>query len=1089
MHKNLFALLILISSIVFPATAKAASGALEVDDLRCEYLKDPLAVADPAPRLSWIVISKNKRDRGLEQAAYQILAASSPSALSRDDADLWDSGKVGSSQSTQVRYAGRQPAPGHSCYWKVRVWERSGRPSAWSDPAQWTAAPAESSWRANWIGLDEKESLNANTNVLGAARWIWFPGGNPERSAPVGMCYFRREVQTPANREIKRATLRFTSDNTGEFYINSVRVGAAGDFHSASEVDVTSCLSKGRNILAASVNNLGEGENPAGLIACLKIELTAGNPMEIFTDAAWHVSKSEAPGWKESAFKPTPDWAKAQELGPAGIQPWGPIVGPEDRRLPARMLRHEFTLERKVERAIAYVSGLGLSELYANGHRIGDHVLSPALTDYTKRVSYVAFDLTDNLRRGQNAIGVILGNGRFYAPRSKVPTGTASYGFPKLYFQMDVTYSDGTSAQVVSDSSWTITTNGPVGPNNEYDGEEYDARREMPGWNQPGFDASTWQPAQSVTAPGGLLVPQAIEPIRVTGTIHPISLTEPRPGVFIFDMGQNMVGWCKLRVRAPSGTMVSLRHAETLKPDGTLYLDNIRGAKVTDTYTAKGKGLETYEPRFTYHGFRYVEVTGFPGKPTLSSIEGRVVNDDLRSAGAFSCSIPILNRIYTNVLWGVRGNYRSIPTDCPQRDERQGWLGDRSAEAKGETYLFDTAALYSKWLQDMKDAQKESGSVPDVCPAYWPIYSDNVTWPSSTVIIPSTLRDQYADVKIIERHYESARKWMNFMSTFITNGIISRDSYGDWCVPPESQQLIHSNDPKRKTDKALIATAYFYYDLLLMADYARQLGNQDDVRHFTDLGRTMKSAFNRQFLNTSTGQYDNGSQTSCVLPLAFGLVPQEHRAAVFQRLVDKITGETDNHIGTGLIGGQWLMRVLSDNGRPDLALKLATQTTYPSWGYMIEKGATTIWELWNGDTADPAMNSGNHVMLVGDLVTWMHEYLAGIAPDPQDPGFRHIVMRPQVTPGLDFVKASHQSPQGRISSHWQKSQGKFTWKISIPVNSRATVHVPTDSAESVQESGIPISRATGVRFVKFTARTAVYELGSGSYEIQSCLTK
>jgi alpha-L-rhamnosidase len=538
-------------------------------------------------------------------------------------------------------------------------------------------------------------------------------------------------------------------------------------------------------------------------------------------------------------------------------------------------------------------------------------------------------------------------------------------------------------------------------------------------------------------------------------------------------------------VSGPRGTEVSLRHAETLKPDGTLYLDNIRGAKVTDIYTLKGKGTEVYEPRFTYHGFRFVEVTGYPGKPGLSVIEGQVVNDDLASAGDFGCSNPLLNRIHANITWGVRGNYRSIPTDCPQRDERQGWLGDRCAESKGEMYLFDTAALHAKWLQDMADAQKDSGSVPDVCPAYWPIYSDNVTWPSSTVVIPGTLRELFADYGVIASHYPSAKKWMDYMSGFITNGIIARDSYGDWCVPPEDPKLIHSNDPKRRTDKALLATAYLYHDARLLARYATWLGKAEDARHFTDLAERLKAAFNQRFFHAETGRYDNGSQTSCVLPLAFGLVPDGERRRVFDHLVRKITDETHGHIGTGLIGAQYLMRVLTDGGRADLAYTIATQNTYPSWGYMVEKGATTIWELWNGDTADPAMNSGNHVMLVGDLGIWLYENLAGIKPDPEQPGFKHIIMRPEPVGDLRFVKASHRSPYGLIVSDWQKQGGAFRWNMTVPVNTTATVYVPATSAESITENGKPMSQARGVKLVKMESGRVVCSVGSGSYCFES----
>ncbi len=989
-----------------------------------------------------------------------------------------------SDQSIQVRYGGKTLASGQECFWKVRVWDAQGQASDWSKPGHWTMGLLQASdWHGKWIGLDGPESPQA-TNVLGKAQWIWFPEGQPDKAAPVGTRYFRRTVDLPRERVVKRATLLFTADDGGEFFINGEKAGTAGNFHAVEEIEVSSFLRGGKNQLAVSVNNGGGEPNPAGLIALLRIEFDQGAPVVVMTDASWRTSREKSEGWWGPSFEEM-YWVPAMPLGPAGMAPWGEISGPETRRLPARMLRREFAVEKKVRRATAYVCGLGLSEFYLNGKKVGDHVLSPGLTDYTKRALYVTYDVTKQLKPGKNAAGVILGNGRFYAPRSNVPTGTTSYGFPKLLFQMRVEYMDGTAAEIVSDGSWKLTAEGPIRANNEYDGEEYDARLEMTGWSRGGFDDGKWQGAQTVSAPGGVLAAQMIEPIRVTGTLKPVSVKEVRRGQYIFDMGQNMVGWCRLKVRGPRGTEVTLRHAETLKVDDTLYLDNIRSAKVTDTYTLKGEGLEVYEPRFTYHGFRYVEVKGFPGEPTLNSLEGRVVNDDLEVAGEFACSNPLLNRIYRNICWGVRGNYRSMPTDCPQRDERQGWLGDRSAESKGETYLFNTAALHAKWLQDMADAQKASGSVSDVCPAYWPIYSDNVTWPSSTVIIPGTLRDQFADAGIIETHYASAKKWMDYMSGFVTNGIIARDSYGDWCVPPEEQKLIHSNDPKRKTDKALLATAYFYYDARLMARYATLLHKTEDAQHFTSLADTLKAAFNKKFLQPEAAQYDNGSQTACVLPLAFGLVPDEQRGPVFKHLVTKITDETRGHVGTGLIGGQWLMRVLSDNGRADLAYTIATQRTYPSWGYMAEKGATTMWELWNGDTADPAMNSGNHVMLVGDLGIWLYEYVAGIRPDPEMPGFKHIIMRPEPVGDLRFAKASHRSPYGLITSDWKTDDGVFRWTITIPPNTTATIYVPAKDAHDVTEGDAPATQAHGVRFLKMEEGRAIFSVGSGSYHFAS----
>lgn len=889
---------------------------IKVTALRCEARVNPQGIDAPEPRLSWVLESGQ---RGQRQTASQILVASSPEHLQRNEGDLWDTGQHASDESAQVSYAGQPLNSRQPYFWKVRVWDKDGRVSAWSEPATFSMGLlAPTDWQAKWIGRDE------------------------------------------------------TSTGTNE-----------------------------------------------------------------------------------------------------------------SRRLPARMLRKEFTVTKPVASATVHFSGLGLSELYLNGGKIGNQVLSPGLTEYTKRVHYLTFDVTAQIRPGTNAIGAWLGNGRYFAPRAKSPAETITYGFPKLLAQLEINFTDGTRKVIVSDQSWKLTTDGPIQANNEYDGEEYDARRDMPGWNRAGFKDADWQPAQIVAAPGGALRAEMIEPIRVTETIKAVKLTEPSPGVFVYDFGQNFVGWCQLNVQGPAGTTVKLRFAETLKPDGTLYTANLRDAKVTDLYTLSGAGAEHYEPRFTYHGFRYAEITGYPGRPTLDSLIGKVVHDDVASAGAFECSKPLINRLHENVRWGTRGNYRSLSTDCPQRDERQGWLGDRSAFARGETYQFDIAALYSKWVQDFEDSQKPSGSMPDVCPPYWPFYSDNVTWPASTIIIPGALLDQYADTRLIARHYPSMVKWIEYMGAFVTNGIIAKDSYGDWCVPPESLELIHSKDPARKTNPAILATSYFTHCLNLLSRYATLLEKPDDARRFTAWASQMKTALNEKFYDREKGYYDNGTQTACVLPLAFDLVPDGERPRVFKQLVHKIEGESRGHVGTGLIGGQWLNRVLTAGGRPDLVYRFATNTAYPSWGYMVENGATTIWELWNGNTADPAMNSGNHVMLVGDLTIWLYEDLAGIKPDPARPGFKHILMKPNPVGDLKWVKASHQSPYGKITSHWQKDGETFDWQITVPPNTTATVSVPARDAQSVMESGQPAAAAAGVRFVRMEPGRAVFAVESGRYHFRS----
>jgi alpha-L-rhamnosidase len=754
-------------------------------------------------------------------------------------------------------------------------------------------------------------------------------------------------------------------------------------------------------------------------------------------------------------------------------------------KLNSRMLRYEFDVKKEIRSATAFISGLGLFEFYINGEKIGNQVLAPGLTEYNKRTFYLAFDVTRNLNKKRNTIGVILGNGRYFAPRLNFPVTTRTYGYPKMICQIEIKYSDGTGSTIISDELWKLTADGPTRKNNEYDGEFYDAGKEFSGWSKTGFDDSGWRNAEPVDKPGELLVAQPNEPIEITEEITPVSLTEIEPGMFIFDMGQNMVGWAELFVKGKKGDKVTLRFAEKLNNDGTLFLDNLRSAEVTDTYILKGEGKESWEPKFTYHGFRYVEMKGYPGTPDLSSIKGKVIHDALSLSGTFSTSNNTINRIYKNAFWGIRGNYRSMPTDCPQRDERQGWLGDRSTECIGESFVFDVANLYNKWLFDIKDAQQNSGSLPDVAPSYWPFYTDNTTWPGTYLFASEMLYNQYGDLKTIEAHYPNMQKWIEYMSGFIVNGLMPKDTYGDWCTPPQSLKLIHENAPLKTTNYEFIATAYFYYELKLMEKFALLLQKNSDAEKYGAMASEMKIAFNKKHLDKHFVKYSNNTVTANILALAFNLVPPEYKEQIVDNLLQKIMGENQNHIGNGIIGGQWLMRTLSGNGYADIAYILATQTTYPSWGYMVENGATTIWELWNGDTADPGMNSGNHVMLLGDLIIWFYENLAGIKADSENPGFKHIIMRPEIVGDLSFVNASFNSVYGKIESRWKTADGNFNWDITIPANTTATIYVPAPTKDAVFEGSLKATDADGVTFVKTENNRAVFEIQSGSYSFSS----
>jgi alpha-L-rhamnosidase len=510
-------------------------------------------------------------------------------------------------------------------------------------------------------------------------------------------------------------------------------------------------------------------------------------------------------------------------------------------------------------------------------------------------------------------------------------------------------------------------------------------------------------------------------------------------------------------------------------------MDNLREAKGTDTYTLKGVGEELWEPAFVYHGFRYVEVLNWPGEPHIYQFLGQVVSDGFNTTGSFSSSNKLLDQLYSNAWWSVLGNYKGMPVDCPQRDERQPWLGDRIAGSWGESYLFDNQRLYAKWLDDIQQAMSQEGQISDVSPNYYNYYTDNVTWPATYFLVAQMLYRQYGDAYAVRKHYPSMKKWMQYMeSKYLKDGLMTRDKYGDWCMPPESPELIHAKDPARLTDGTLIATAYYIKLLQVMQEFATLLGNNADKTAFAALAEKMTGAFQSRFYDKEAKQYGNNTVTANLLPLAFNLVPEADKQAVFDAICRVIEVDNKGHIASGVVGTAWLMRTLSSYGRPDLAYKLATNTTYPSWGYMIKKGATTIWELWNGDTANPWMNSQNHVMLLGDLLSWYYEHLAGIKSDPSTPAFKQIIMRPDFPDGLTFVKSYYYSSYGLIVSEWMREGFKLTWNVVVPHNTEAFVYIPAPKGQ-VYEGDTKADRAKGVSFVRTEGDRSVFKVKSGSY--------
>ncbi|WP_080905111.1 alpha-L-rhamnosidase [Parabacteroides sp. Marseille-P3160] len=780
---------------------------------------------------------------------------------------------------------------------------------------------------------------------------------------------------------------------------------------------------------------------------------------------------SEIQQWS-MAFLDSSEW-KANWIGEKGLTNPGE-TDKEKTRLAARYLRKEFSVGQKVKRAVLYISGLGSYETYLNGKRISEDVFAPMPSLYTDRIYYNVYDVTKFIQNKENTLGVIVGNGRFFSMR--IP-GMKTFGLPSLLAQLEIEHTDGSTTVILSDATWKVTSKGPIVANNEFDGEEYNAALELTGWNTNGYDDSAWKQADLMPNPGGELTAQQNPNIRIQDEVKPISISERSDHKYILDMGQNMVGWLKIDLKGKKDQPIVMRFAETLNPDSTLYVANLRSAEAKDTYIPAKDGSFSWHPSFVYHGFRYVEISGIDYKPELSAFTGQVIYDQMKTTGNFETSNKIINQIHKNAYWGIRGNYRGMPTDCPQRDERLGWLGDRATGAYGEAFVFDNLLLYKKWLQDIEDSQNEEGSISVISPKYWTAYNDDVTWPSAFFYVAHMLYHHFGDMEGITKHYPAMKHWMEHMEEVaLKDNLIVKDTYGDWCMPPESQELIHSKDPARKTNGEVLSTTVYYSLLNRMAEFAKLAGKEEDIPHYQELAAKLKEAYNKKFFNEETAQYDNNTVTANILSLRLGLVPEGYESKVFNNIVEKTEKDFGGHVSTGVLGIQHLMRGLTEYGRTDLAYKIATNITYPSWGYMIQKGATTIWELWNGDTADPAMNSGNHVMLLGDLLIWFYEDLAGIKNDPSSVGYKKLLMSPVFPEGLDYVSASYDSMYGKIKSAWKKKNGIFSWDITLPGNTSALVRIP-------KEFQIDTTKLAGK--IKETDSYLELEIGSGTYHFES----
>ncbi len=1065
----LFIALFLAATASFAATFAVKPPAR----LKCESMSEPLGIDITSPRLSWQLQDDR---RGALQTAYQIRVATSKEQLQRGESLVWDSGRVASSESVNVSYGGPALQSRQRYYWQVRVWDLEGKVGLYSAPGWWEMGLlAPSDWSAKWIAEDNPMTRG---DYEPDSKWIWGTEEVALTQAVPGVRLFR--FQFTLTEKPKDSMLLICAKDHLRVWVNGKPVVDSSDSTSvlrertewqfSRNLSLAPYLETGANVLAAEVTvdraDKPDAPNFAGLIAVLRLQSLNGTIQRYLSGTEWKTTRIAPANWFAKIFDDS-KWQQAAAVAKLGANP---LRYPRSD-VSASYFRREFPVAKTVRRARVYSSALGNYQLYLNGKRIGDDVLAPGWTDYHKRVVYQVYDVTKMVQPKANAIGAILGGG-WYADTLGWKRLLFDFGSPpvRLIAQLEIEYTDGTRDSFVTDESWK-TAASPILVSEIYDGEDYDARLEERGWNQPAFSDANWKPAMIAPTSPAALVAQNFQPIRVEKTLAAKTVSNPTKGAYVYDLGQNMVGWEHLRVSGPKGTKIRLRFGEVLKLNGELYTDNLRTAAATDNYILNGNGNEEFEPHFTFHGFRYIEITGYPGTPPPDAVEGVVFHTDAPFSTRFTTGNQMVNQLWSNILWGQRGNFLSVPTDCPQRDERLGWMGDAQVFWRTASYNAELAAFSHKFATDMRDAQSPKGPYAVVSPRISLISEGAAGWADAGVIIPWTSYQQYRDKRIIEENWDAMELWMKHLQANNPNFLwlkVRGDDYGDWLA-------IGS-----KTSKDLIATAYWAYDATLMQQMAAVLGRKDDADRYQQLFEKIRAAFNDAYVKPD-GTVGTGSQTSYVLALHMNLLADELRPVVARNLVADIKAN-NGHLTTGFLGTPYLMFELTSSGHADVAYELLFNNTYPSWGYMIEHGATTMWERWNSDQMldHPDMNSFNHYAY-GAVAEWLYRDVAGIDSEFADPGFHRIHLHPVFNATLGSVNATYDSVYGPIASNWNVSGNRTTWSVSIPANTSAVLYFPAGVRWRVRESGKAVRESPEFKSLRDENGKSLFEVGAGSY--------
>ncbi|WP_238161823.1 family 78 glycoside hydrolase catalytic domain [Kribbella antibiotica] len=1058
-------LILLASALLLTSTPlTAAAGPTadpQVTSLRTNNLSEPLAIASGTPRLSWQLSAAR---RGLSQQRYEVHVASTADKLQTPD--VWNSGQVTSSQSVDVPYGGPALARYSAYHWTVRIWDETGTASAWSPAAKFeTGALQPSDWAGDWVGADDAVgpewtdyTIDTDVSVQRDALGVYFRGRYMwQLNTTEGRMRLRPHVRQADGSYVVLADVDVAADLRPR---NNLRITVSGQtittWINGQQVDQRNRS----DVNAAGLMGFRVHGDEEGLVQRLKVTNAAGT---VLIDSAFPTYDQTFPvGYVRAAGGLLVKRASGTDLELWPTNPANPLFR-KDISLPAG---------KTVVRARLHAAAQGIYEMRINGVKAGDHELAPGWTDYRQRIQTQTYDVTSLVRTGAaNTIGAELASGWFsghvgmFSP-NRYGTRTA------LTAQLRVTYSDGSTDVFGTDSSWRTST-GAVRAGSLLHGETYDARAAQAGWDRPAYPAVGWQPVQVRPSATALLVPQTDQPVRVTQQLTATAIASNVPGTFLYDLGQNMVGVPQITLTGTPGLTVRLRFAEVLDKDGNFYTANLRSARATDYYTFASSSPETYRPRFTFHGFRYVEIAGLPAAPPASALKGLVLGADAERTSQLTTSSPLVNKLQSNITWGQRGNFLSIPTDTPARDERLGWTGDINVFARTAVYNQDSQAFLSKWLRDLRLEQRTNGAYPSIVPTVPEQFdggNNNSGWADAGVNLPWTLWQAYGDTGIISEQFDSMKRYVDSLATGASGFIRPGGDYNDWLSLESSA-----------SDTNLIGTAFYAKSARQLSQMATAIGRTADADRYQRLYSDIRNAFMTRFV-AADGRVSKGNQTDYILAITNDLIPADKVEAAGNHFANNVASA--GHLKTGFLGVDGLLPALTKVGRTDLAYMLLQRTEYPSWGYEIGKGATTIWERWNsinpdGTFNDVGMNSFNHYAY-GAVGQWMYGTMAGVSA--AEPGYRKAVIAPAPGPGINFADFKYRTPYGEIASRWDRvGTDGLKLAVTVPGNTTAVVRIPASDPSLITEGGGALASAPYVSNIVDEGDTVAVTVAAGNY--------